>query len=205
MRRSRLSIRAVLFLVAIFGFGFAALKHPSEWWAGGLLFADVCLFVFAVMAIAYRQGARRTFRVGFALFGWTYLVIGFAPAIQKASRPYLLSTKALERARPKDSKATVRLALVLRYASGRSLAQRNAIATLASPSANSSDPLVLLGGSKAPSLNTYDGRLASTDAGSEEFYRVGHALSALFAALVGGGIARILFVDRDDRGEGGTT
>jgi hypothetical protein len=201
MRRSRLSIRSVLFLIAIFGVGFAALKHPTNWWSGGLLLGDLCLFVFAAMAIAYRQGSRRAFWLGFALFGWAYLVIGFAPGLRVATRPYLLSTRALERAWPKERDKTLRLTVLLRYDAALAIAQRSAPTSSVKLSDDMSSREVALAASSKSPASYVVRKVARRGPGSEEFYRVGHPLSALLAAMIGGGIAWTLFAARADRPE----
>jgi hypothetical protein len=278
MRRVRLSIGNILILIAIFGVGFAALKHPSSRWSGGLLLGDVCLFVFALMAIGYRRGAKRAFWVGFALFGWVYLVIAHAPVVREVSSPFLLTTRALQKARPEVQTIFFAISLqpppssrtVPAVSPGSTAATSTATlnvkavptATIIAPSATFTtaarpSPAPMLAPNSSPAADSNTAAAASNasaaagpvtpppptstmsvtvaptvtarvTAGSQaklaqiflatptassstaqfvatplvssgtdprEFYRVGHALSALVAAILGGVVARLLFVN----------
>ena len=61
-------LAAVTFAAAACG----ALVNPNEWWTIGVTSATATLLAYAVLAVIYRQGARRAFWVGAAVIGWGY-------------------------------------------------------------------------------------------------------------------------------------
>jgi hypothetical protein len=67
-------------IVLYLGFGFAALRNADEFWASAAYTLAIILIAGALVGALARRGRSRTPWVGFALFGWTYLVIFHLPA-----------------------------------------------------------------------------------------------------------------------------
>jgi hypothetical protein len=82
-----------MLLVGFAAVAFAALRHPTETWAGVLLLATLGMLAVAVLGVINREGNRRAWWLGFVLFGSGYLALAFAPW----TRPRLPMTALLVR------------------------------------------------------------------------------------------------------------
>ncbi|MGE3822290.1 MAG: hypothetical protein AB7I30_22995 [Isosphaeraceae bacterium] len=71
----RLSLAGALGLVALLALGLASLRSATVWWT--MLASSATLFVLltGVVGAIERRGADRSFWLGFALFGITYLLL----------------------------------------------------------------------------------------------------------------------------------
>jgi len=73
--RPRISVAALMVLVAGIAIDFAAFLYPSLFWslaAGGAFLAFLCT---AILGVIHRRGRDQSFWVGNALFGWAYLIV----------------------------------------------------------------------------------------------------------------------------------
>jgi hypothetical protein len=95
MRRARASIAMLLAYVALVAVGLAALRVSSRLWANVGFSLAVTSLVAAIAGVIYRRGAGRAFWVGFALFGWSYLIMAFGPSPYNAWRDLLVTTPVL--------------------------------------------------------------------------------------------------------------
>ena len=132
--------------------------------------------------------------VGFALFGWAYLILSLIPAV--GSR--LPTTKALDYL---DSKVPGTTPLGLAFADFDSDGQVDLlVADSSAPSAvylNNGNGTFRLptstnvgsGGNPTPSVLLWS-RLMGTGRSPENFVRIGHSIVALLVAYVGGGLSR---------------
>jgi hypothetical protein len=75
MPRPRFSIAGLMGIVAMMGLGLAALRSPTETWAGGMLLLTCGVLALAVIGAIARRGTRRMWWLGFSLFGWGYLIL----------------------------------------------------------------------------------------------------------------------------------
>jgi hypothetical protein len=75
MRRPQFSLRWLLGLTALVALACTALINASDTWAMLLHSSLLASLLVAVLRAAYRRGAVRAFWVGFALFGWVYLIL----------------------------------------------------------------------------------------------------------------------------------
>jgi hypothetical protein len=96
MKRGHLSIASLLGVVAILGVGLAALRSPTQLWAGLALCLTLGSLTMAPLAAVYRRGTDRAFWVGFATCGWAYLVVHLAPWFDSHVGPHLATTAALD-------------------------------------------------------------------------------------------------------------
>ena len=95
MSRTRVPLSALLVVVGLMAVGFAALRVSSRLWASACFSVALLMLVVAVAELIYRRGRVRAFWGGFALFGWTYLLIAFGPGPLTAWRDLLVSAPAL--------------------------------------------------------------------------------------------------------------
>jgi hypothetical protein len=69
--------------VVVAAIGMAALSVGSDSWAGAML--SVCFFTLtaALLGVAFGRNERRIYWTGFALLGWTYMVLAFTPMLDE--------------------------------------------------------------------------------------------------------------------------
>src|SRR3954447_10494190 len=90
MNRFRFSIAGLIALVALAATVFAAVRVASPAWAGGLFSLTILAMLTSILGIASRARPGRDFWIGFAIFGWTHLLLAFAPWFSTAIGPQLL-------------------------------------------------------------------------------------------------------------------
>src|SRR4051794_36337733 len=73
--RPRVSIAAMLSIVVVVALGLAAIRSASPAWAGALTSLTFFLLIVSWLGIAFRRGDDRAFWVGFALLGWSYILL----------------------------------------------------------------------------------------------------------------------------------
>jgi hypothetical protein len=75
MTHPRISIVQSMAIVLYLGFGFAALRNADAYWAGATYTLAITMIAAALVgALARKSGDRMTW-TGFAVFGWTYLLV----------------------------------------------------------------------------------------------------------------------------------
>jgi hypothetical protein len=80
MRKFRFSIGGLMAVVLVLAIGFAALRNASQTWAG-LMFLLTCgVLGLAVVGAVCRREAERAWWLGFAVFGWGYMILAFWPS-----------------------------------------------------------------------------------------------------------------------------
>jgi hypothetical protein len=79
MRSVRFSIAGLMGIVLVTALGLAALHSSSVTWAGVVLLATLGAFGIALVGAFCRTGSARGGWLGFAVFGWIYLVAAFCP------------------------------------------------------------------------------------------------------------------------------
>jgi hypothetical protein len=94
MVRPRISVAGLMLLILALGVGFVALRLASAAWAGVILFLTLGTLLTAVVGAIYRRQARRAFWLGFALFGWAYMIVTARIWIENDG-PELISTMLL--------------------------------------------------------------------------------------------------------------
>lgn len=92
----RFSILSLMGLVGVIALGIAALRSPTPLWANGLFTLALMVSMAAVIYAIYGKGRRRAFAVGFASCGWVYLVLAFAPGCDEHIAPHLMTTAILD-------------------------------------------------------------------------------------------------------------
>ncbi len=82
MRTIRFPIAALMVAVLIVALGLAALRNSSATWAGVTFLVTCAVLCLAVVGIVCDGDARRAWWLGFALFGWGYLVLAFWSSVE---------------------------------------------------------------------------------------------------------------------------
>src|SRR4051794_8890980 len=82
MRRPHISIAHLLLVVLFCGVALGALRAASAVWASALFTLATGALLVAPLGIIYRRGRRQASWVGFALFGWGYLLLSSVPEVR---------------------------------------------------------------------------------------------------------------------------
>jgi hypothetical protein len=100
--RIRFSIAGLMASVLFLAIGFAALRAASLVWASAVFTLAVVLFAAAILATATCRGPSRIAWMGFAVFGWTYLLATFWlwPAPNGVTAPPFLTKVFLDSFQP---------------------------------------------------------------------------------------------------------
>jgi hypothetical protein len=76
MARLRFALAQLIAAVLFIGFGFAALRNADEFWSSATSTLAIVSISAALAGAIVRKGRSRTAWIGFAVFGWTYLLVG---------------------------------------------------------------------------------------------------------------------------------
>ena len=77
MRTIRFPIAGLMIAVLVVALGLAALRNNSETWAGATFQLTCAVLTLAIVGVVCRDQSQRAWWLGFALFGWGYLVLAF--------------------------------------------------------------------------------------------------------------------------------
>jgi hypothetical protein len=202
MRRH--TIAGLMLTVLVCAVAVAALRDASETWAGILLSLTLLALGTSLIGVLHRREGKRAFWQGFALFGWGYLVLSQAPWFAEQVGPKLPSTALLGYAHGRLNPATGNVTGQFQdvfFSLGTSIDATSAgAATNPSVAVQPQPPPqgavavdfdfafpTTPAPSPKPQLFTFF--LAGTG-NRDQFFRVGHCLFTLLAALLGGMIAR---------------
>jgi hypothetical protein len=192
MRRFRFSIARLLGVVLFISVALAALRASTDAWDGGLLGLALLLLLTAILLALHRTHPKRAYWLGFALFGWSYLIASMIPPI--GSR--LPTTKGLA------------------YLGTRWISPLPAGLTYFDYDNDGSLDLFIAGSPTDPSLfgldlfgaavpSTNPALFISTIGTPKNFARIGHSLLALVLAFIGGRLSRWLYDKSHVQTEGG--
>ena len=84
----RFSIRHLLIATAVIAVGCFALLNASPIVAAAMTGAVALLLVATVVLSIYRTGDKRAFWIGFAIFGWSYLLLCYGPIFTETNSPF---------------------------------------------------------------------------------------------------------------------
>ncbi len=174
MIRFRFSIAGLMAAVLVVAVGFAALQNASDWWCSSLFTITLALFLFATIGAI--RGGDRTFWLGFALFGWAYMIASYEPWSKHAKTPpVLVTTKLLNRLYPHIS--TVPPDEVVIGGEGAWKDPRN---------------IEIVSSFKAGKITFFRNDM-------DNFLQVGHFVASWLFALIGGTIGSRLFAHRAEQ------
>ncbi len=71
----RMTIAGMLAFVAVMALVFASLRSASVVWTNVMATLTLIVFLRAALAAFMTRGAERSFWIGFAVFGWVYLIL----------------------------------------------------------------------------------------------------------------------------------
>jgi hypothetical protein len=186
MRNLRFNIANLLGLIVFFGVGFAALRESDDLWQCGLFTLTVGVLLVSILLAIHRDGAKRAFWVGFALFGWGYL----ATSVVEPLEARLLTTKGLGYL---DSKIPGRDSGLFKVVFTKSGARAtgNQIKNVAF--SVDGTKLATSGRGVVRIWDVAKGKVLSSWSGTtENFIRIVHSLCALILAWLGGQLSRRL-------------
>ncbi len=176
MLRFRVSIAALMATVLVAAVGFAALKNASAWWSSALFTFTVALFLIATVGAI--RGGNKTFWLGFALFGWSYMIVSYEPWSKLATTPpSLVTTELLNRLYPHISSVPPDEVMI----SGKGVWK-------------DSRSIKVVSVAKAGTITFFRNDM-------NDFLQVGHFLASWLFAFVGGTTASRLFAGPPRRGE----
>jgi hypothetical protein len=92
-RPPRLTIAALIGLVALCAATFAALRSSSPYWASAMMSMTVLVLLGSI--VASLLGRHRRIWSGFAIFGWGYFLLAFTSPFRDVVRPHLLTSIAV--------------------------------------------------------------------------------------------------------------
>lgn len=168
LKRFRFSIASLLILVLFVAV--AALRASTDAWDGGVFGLTLLMLLTSVLLAVHRTDLRRAYRLGFALFGWSYLLVSLVPTVEAR----LPTTKGLASL---DSMLTGRVRISQTVAF--------------SPQGNT------LHATSSSVIRIWDvgtGRLLAVPGGSsDDFVRIGHSLLTFLMAFAGGHLSRNLY------------
>jgi hypothetical protein len=214
MRATRFSIGSLLALIAILGVALAALRSPSYLWANAAFTVALAAIVAAIVNVVLARGADRAYWLGFALFGGTYLAICSTPVLRDTVCPHLVTEAVFDMIYPFTSPAAAapptQLAVALSANFSGSQVNLNPtprVWNLVNPPTLSAPPPpyltapLVLADSPWTAWTAADRsigvgyRIGSINlVSSEAFRQIGHSLTALLAATLGGLFARNRYV-----------
>jgi hypothetical protein len=175
----RFSLLTLFGAILVISVGCAALASASDAWAKAVVSATVLALLTSTVGAIYLPGQARAFAGGFAIFGWSYLLLVQGPWLE-SMKPQLVTTVALNK-----------LQGVMHEDSGAMLGQA----------------VTFTGGGSSFVLNSVTGTVTANNVtvlsptfvptipSSAQFHQIGQSLWAIILACVGGLLARA-FGDR---------
>jgi hypothetical protein len=191
MRRFRFTIASLLGVVVFLAVAIASLREATDLWDSGVFTATAGLLLASVHWAVHRTGLRRAFWLGFALFGWAYLVASLVPPVESR----LLTTKALAYL---DSKVPGRNAIftLTLSAPGGTVTANNAAQGYAFSTSGGTLTANQPGAVRFWSAGKGN-ILAGSNGTSENFVWIGRSLFALIMAFFGGHLSRMMHAKRE--------
>jgi hypothetical protein len=204
---ARRSIAGLMILVALLAIGIAALSRPTRLWGAVLFSSATALFLIAAIVAIFGSRRERAFCAGFAITGTAYLLLQYGPWCETQVGPHTLPTAVLDLLYPVVASPPAIPMQVAAYPSNLIVYTAPVIpgtpgvasGTLAGgPGATGGGPgsapfQIPFVGSTSPWGTWTEVDLGQLSAGlstPSAFYRIGHSILSLVAALVGGAIAR---------------
>jgi hypothetical protein len=107
MARPRITIAGLMTIVLYVAFGVAALRNADHFWADATYTIAVFSVSTALLGAIFRKRAARVPWIGYAVFGWTYILLDFLPSwtpsgfgFERVVRPNLIIMWGIGRLKP---------------------------------------------------------------------------------------------------------
>lgn len=85
----RYSLTVLFIIVLVAAVSCAGVLYFPALWATSAFLGSILVLLASLLAVLYRRGIDRVFWVGFAVFGWSYLLLVFGPWLTVYIGPYL--------------------------------------------------------------------------------------------------------------------
>lgn len=108
-RRLRFSLAVAFGAITVSSVAIVALCNGDWLWARLMFTMTLGLLLAAILAGVYRTGVNRAFWIGFAVFGWAYVMLAFIPSFRVVEHhlPGKAVNSYLKEHAPKASSGTV--------------------------------------------------------------------------------------------------
>jgi hypothetical protein len=181
MPKLRFNIASLLVVIVVLGVGFAALREASDLWECGLFTVTIGVLLISILLAVHRHESKRTFWLGFALFGWVYLVLTLVPSIESR----LITAKGLAYL---DSGVLDAYSKTVQ--AGGTFSGSPKEHTIKAPFQG----IILKSRKQDGSLTShYSALFGGGSRKTTDFVRIGHSLFALLAGWLGGRLSRRLY------------
>jgi hypothetical protein len=178
-----MSVRGLMVTIIMLGTAFAGLRSPTPLWANFWFSLVLSMLTLAVPAAVYRLDERRAFWVGFAVCGWMYFIVSMAPWLQVEIGFQLFTTTTLD--------------LLAPHIVQKEFLLRNYLGSFNPPTdPTPPSPWQTWNLPEFPPDNPWRrlGYVTLTCPGL--YLRIGHAVSCMLMAFIGGEITRYLAATR---------
>jgi hypothetical protein len=96
MRRPQISIAGLVLVIAVVAVGLAAIRSGSPAWSGAMFSIMAFAMISSLLGVALTRGLRRAYWSGFALLGWSYLILVYVPWLHENVGQFLLAPHLFE-------------------------------------------------------------------------------------------------------------
>jgi hypothetical protein len=192
MTRVRFTLASLLSAILFLGVGFATLREANELWSSVMFTLTIGALLVSLLLAIHRAPPARAFWLGFALFGWAYIGLTLVPSSQSR----LITTKGLaylDSIIPGRPQVVFTIQQLTGPAPGAGSVQNQATSLTVTGNPVTGNPVTSVNLSGARIWDAVTGNLLQGRTGStEDFVNIGHSLSALLVALLGGMLSRRL-------------
>jgi hypothetical protein len=91
MRRPQVSIAELALVIVVVAIGLAAIRSGSAAWSGAMFSVMAFAMISSFLGVALTRGPRRAYWSGFALLGWSYLILVYVPWLNDNAGQFLLA------------------------------------------------------------------------------------------------------------------
>jgi hypothetical protein len=163
MKYPRITIAELMFVVLVTGIGLAALRDATPAWAGAMFSVTIFAMICSLLGVGLRRGPRRAYWLGFAVLGWSYLLLIHVPPLYEHVGRFLLAPNLFDYLEE----------VLAAGAAGRRGMQSVPLGTLLAAATGGG-----FGGGPAASVTDLS-----------DFVRIGVSIEALLWAILGGRVA----------------
>ena len=96
MHHPKVTIAQLILVIVVVAIGLAAIRSGSPAWSGALFSITFFAMICSLLGIALGRGTRRVYWTGFALLGWSYLLLIYLPWLHENIGQYLLAPNLFE-------------------------------------------------------------------------------------------------------------
>jgi hypothetical protein len=193
------SLKQLFVWTAVVGLGCVALRNASDVWAAAMLGLVVLVLASAILLAIFRSEARRAFWIGFATFGWLYvLLLAFGWSLDPNNgpdnplRPHNLVTTRISNA----CYHWLYDAAFARYYSAQQSSMGGMSGGMMGSGMGGLGPMTGYGSGMMPGSGSMPLLTAPPGPAQHEFANVAHSLWAILLATLGGCLASWLYATK---------